>query len=674
MKRVLLFSILILLNSFLFAEARTALLIANGKYKNFGNLATPVNEARELKKSLEKLGFSVTIVENAGREKITDSLYDFQKKLEAGGGIGFFHYGGHAVQVNGKNYLIPVDADIPDERRVASRSIDVDEVMTSMMADTNIVILDACRNNPLPASSGRSATRGLVLSEYKPKNSIIVYSAQPGKVAQDGIFTPILTAKLLEKKEFSSILKDVRKEVSLKTNGEQNPGEYNELVSDVYLAGNVSPIEKNDNANLTNANSSEKNISNTNTSKNTGISYVDLANKAYSEGDYKLAFEYFSKADEITDTWSQGNLGWLYHTGEGGFQNYAKAFEWYMKAAKQGDSFSQNKIGVFYFNGYGVGQNYKEAITWYEKAAAQNDPYALGSLGYMYCEGLGCKKDYKKAKKYFESAAAQGNIEALYNIGYLYQNGFGVKVDMDKAVEYYEKSAAQGYELASHAINNLNIELGKKAYEEGKYSIAFSYFSKAENLYDAQAQYYMGKIYSDWNEPVDWVKAKYWYELSAEQGNSYGLNALGWLYFNGYAVEKDISKAITFYEKAAAQENEMAYNNLGICYRDGVGVKQDYGKAREFFEKAAAQNCENAEYGMGLLYANGFSVTQDFKKAKEWYEKAADKGYANAQCELGFLYENGYGVTKDLSTAKSWYEKAAAQNNEYSKQALERLK
>jgi TPR repeat protein len=75
----------------------------------------------------------------------------------------------------------------------------------------------------------------------------------------------------------------------------------------------------------------------------------------------------------------------------------------------------------------------------------------------MYCEGLGCKKDYKKAKKYFESAAAQGNIEALYNIGYLYQNGFGVKVDMDKAVEYYEKSAAKGYELASHAINNINM-------------------------------------------------------------------------------------------------------------------------------------------------------------------------------------------------------------------------
>ena len=237
MKKIVSLIFVMLLVLSLFAEERNALLIANGKYQSFSSLATPASEARDLKKSLEKLGFKVTIIENGGKEKMSDALYDFQQVLQKAGGIGFFHYGGHAVQVNGKNYLIPVDADIPDERRIATRAIDVEEVMTSMQGDTNIVILDSCRNNPLPAGSGRSATRGLTLVTEKPKNSIIVYSAEPGKVAQDGVFTPILAQKLLEQKSFSDILIDVRKEVQSRTNSEQSPEEWGRLTENIYLAG-----------------------------------------------------------------------------------------------------------------------------------------------------------------------------------------------------------------------------------------------------------------------------------------------------------------------------------------------------------------------------------------------------------------------------------------------------
>ena len=237
MKKLSAIILVLLLTFCIFAESRNALLIANGTYKHVSDLPNPVKEVRDLKKALEKLGFNVTVLENGTREQMMDSLYQFQKKLEKAGGIGFFLYSGHGVQVNGKNFLIPIEADIPDERRVSTRAVDADEVMASMQADTNIVILDACRTNPLPAVSFRSATNGLALTEYKPKNSIIVYSAQPNHVAWDGVFTPILTKKIVEQKEFGSILKEVRKEVLAKTNGEQSPGEYNELITDVYLAG-----------------------------------------------------------------------------------------------------------------------------------------------------------------------------------------------------------------------------------------------------------------------------------------------------------------------------------------------------------------------------------------------------------------------------------------------------
>lgn len=237
-KLFFLFAICAFATGFLFAEAKNALLIANAAYGS-APLSTPIQESRGLKKTLEKLGFAVTIVENGGRERMLDALDDFGHLLKVKGGVGFFHYGGHAVQFNGKNYLIPVDADISDERRVATRAVDLDDVMFSMAADTNIVILDSCRDNPFPSAT-RGTTRGLALSYIKPKNSIIVYSAEAGKKAQDGVFTPILTQKLLQRKSLVSILTEVRREVNKATGGLQLPKNDDGLLDDVYLAGYAS--------------------------------------------------------------------------------------------------------------------------------------------------------------------------------------------------------------------------------------------------------------------------------------------------------------------------------------------------------------------------------------------------------------------------------------------------
>lgn len=231
----------------LFSEERNALLIANDKYP-FGNLANPVKEAKELKKTLEKLDFKVTVVENGDIDKMESSIEKFGTMLKEKGGIGFFHYGGHAIQVGGKNYLIPANTQMTTENQIRRLSLDLDELMEKMQAETNIVILDACRNNPLPSSTRSVATRGLVLSSVKPKNSIIVYSADAGNVAQDGVFTPILTKKLLEKKSLHSILMNVRSEVYEKTKGQQTPKNDDGLMKEIYLAGFATPPAVSENA------------------------------------------------------------------------------------------------------------------------------------------------------------------------------------------------------------------------------------------------------------------------------------------------------------------------------------------------------------------------------------------------------------------------------------------
>ena len=221
------------------SSAKEALLIASGDYAHFGRLPNPVNDARLLAQSLQKVGFQVTLLENQSREGMLDALNVFQDRLKATRGIALFHYGGHGVQVSGRNYLIPVDADIPDERKVSTRAVDMEEVMTTLDASgshVNVVVLDACRDNPLPATSSRSASRGLSVVQTKPKNSLIVYAAEPGSKAEDGLFTPTLAEVITTPgKSLSQIFKDVRRKVFQKSNGSQTPGEYDQLFEDVYL-------------------------------------------------------------------------------------------------------------------------------------------------------------------------------------------------------------------------------------------------------------------------------------------------------------------------------------------------------------------------------------------------------------------------------------------------------
>jgi formylglycine-generating enzyme required for sulfatase activity len=218
---------------------KEALLIANGKYSHFAGLAHPTPDAAKLSAALEQLGFRVRVVRDGNREQMLDAISEFERGLRNTGAIAFFHYGGHGVQVDGKNYLLPADADIPDERRVATRAVALDEVMTAMdaaAARASIIVIDACRDNPLPAGSGRNLARGLSVVGMKPKNSIVIYAAEAGSKALDGLFTPILASSLQQKgRSINQIMMSVRSEVYAKSSGQQTPGEYNQLFEELFL-------------------------------------------------------------------------------------------------------------------------------------------------------------------------------------------------------------------------------------------------------------------------------------------------------------------------------------------------------------------------------------------------------------------------------------------------------
>ena len=233
------------------AQPKEALLIANGKYSHFAGLAHPSSDAAKLGVALEQLGFHVRVVRDGNREQMLDAIAEFERGLRNTGAMAFFHYGGHGVQVDGKNYLIPVDADIPDERRVATRAVALDEVMIAIdaaVAGQSIIVIDACRGNPLPGRSDRNLGCGLSEVGLKPKNSIVICSAKAGCKAWDGLFTPILADAIQQKGcSINQIMKTVGNEVYAKSNGQQALGVYNQLSKELFLgepAGDDSAQEK----------------------------------------------------------------------------------------------------------------------------------------------------------------------------------------------------------------------------------------------------------------------------------------------------------------------------------------------------------------------------------------------------------------------------------------------
>ncbi|PCH79726.1 MAG: hypothetical protein COB90_10680 [Hyphomicrobiales bacterium] len=145
------------------AASRVALVIGNSAYTNISSLRNPVNDALLMARTLEASGFTVTMVLDADQKTMKRAMLGFTRTLRKTSASGLFYYAGHGVQVNGENYLIPLGVDLQDQSEIEIEAINVNAFVRTMentQNPINIVILDACRNNPFPGST-RSSSRGL---------------------------------------------------------------------------------------------------------------------------------------------------------------------------------------------------------------------------------------------------------------------------------------------------------------------------------------------------------------------------------------------------------------------------------------------------------------------------------------------------------------------------------
>jgi len=221
------------------AEPRTALVIGNGSYLKTP-LDNPINDAKDMAAVLMDCGFNVILETNRDKAAMLEAVARFGTQLERGG-VGLFFYSGHGIQVNGINYIIPVGARAADVLDIKSQCLEISHVLAAMAAAKNalnIVILDACRNNPFETVPG--VERGLALMNA-PRGAYIAFSTRPGSLSGDGYTrNGLFTSKLLKHirtpgLSLVDLFMTVRNQVLAASNDTQEPWDNHALRRHFYF-------------------------------------------------------------------------------------------------------------------------------------------------------------------------------------------------------------------------------------------------------------------------------------------------------------------------------------------------------------------------------------------------------------------------------------------------------
>ena len=574
-------------------NGRVALVIGNSAYTHAGPLRNPENDAADMAGALRRLGFEVTTVLNAGREDLTQALRMFTRG-SVGADISLVFYAGHGLEVDRVNYLLPVDARLELDADVRFEAVALEDVLAATMgAALRLVILDACRNNPLARSMQRTvAYRSISQGSFAELDEallgdemLVAYAAAARTTAADGAgrnspYTAALLANIEEPLEIGMVFRRVRSQVLAATNGEQRPQEFPSLLRAHYLSGSATDAPSEQVATVVEPR--------------------------------QLDIVALSLLAEQGDPAAQNELGERYEHGVGGLlRDYGGALRWYRQAADKGYAAAQHNLGHMYSDGLGVSKDLEEARRWTVLAADQGYADAISTIGYYYMHGEGgVGQDVEEAVRWFERAADQGSIFGLGNLATMYEDGLGVQQD------YAE--AARLYDLAMTSDNNGRAEVRALSY----------------------AQVSLGMMYEDGRGVArDLARAARLYEEAAELGDIDAQVMAGDRYEQGRGVPLDSAEAVRWYRLAAEQGDGEAQNKIGEMYQSGLGVpQQDSAEAARWYRLAAEQGDVFAQTKLGLLYASdglyALDGAPDYAEATRWLRRAAEQGYGRAQKQL----------------------------------------
>lgn len=424
------------------AATRVALVIGNGNYSAVSPLKNPGNDARAVAQSLKQLGFTVTLALDAGKSQFEKAIRDFAGALE-GADAAVFFYAGHGLQVDGRNYMVPVDARLSDEADLPFQLVALDIVLQRLAHHriTTIVILDACRDNPLSerlskalGERSKAVGKGLA-SAFASADTLISYSTQPFHVALDGdgdnsIYSGALSRHLHSPGvDVLDMLKRVRREVYEKTNKEQLPWDNQALIRDFYFNGkaegfrpqpdperDAAPAPKRDQAIV---------VPPDRDAVMTGKPPVHQCDIVAGSA---------SDPERVTPGVTMGELN-----GAEGVIACRSAlarfpgtprFEFQLARSLQ-------KTGA-----------HQEAAALYRSLVERGYFAALTNYGWMLNNGLGVAKDQREAVRLYLLAAHQGDNFGMFNTAMAYDSGEGLPYDPRQAARWLYAAIRLGHDYS----------------------------------------------------------------------------------------------------------------------------------------------------------------------------------------------------------------------------------
>lgn len=610
-------------------QPRYALVIGNEAY-SVGALRNPVNDARSMTASLLQSGFEATLLENVSSAEFHAAIDAFLQSVPDGA-VGLFYYAGHAVQRDGRNYLLPVDIQAGPADRIIGMSInaaDVIERFHGSGVEFGIFILDACRDNPFAADEAELG-RGLASMESDAGETLIGFSTQAGEVAFDGTgpnspYTGALVNEIdKEGKDILDVFRSVRRSVRIWTNGQQRPfisasierefvfrEKTGEARAPVELgeitAENVLPVVERiwwdairdsrvpedfrafvahfpESQNVPQARNLAVEL------ETTGQAVRGLTLAQFAVPEERRAPQGLSAVVTACDIVA-GDPDDPRRITDGvpwGLVNVRRAVQDCSAALAEDPTNARllHQMGRI----LDIQGRYEEAEGFYRLAAASDYSASLVNLGFLHVAAKGRERDYETALGYYRRAADLGNLRARTNIGEMFERGWFVDRNLDEAVLWYRLAAQNGWPNALDTLANLY----RRGQDENGRGVA--------------------------RDPAEAARL---YAVAAELGNTNAMDNLGRLYLSEELGEPDIERGIEWLSRAADQGNRFAPFNLGRIYRDGKLVERDNARALQLFARSADLGFAPASIAIGRMHQNGQGVAKDAAEAAFHYSLA----------------------------------------------------
>jgi len=434
-------SLLLLLSAPASAGKRLALVIGNGNYSTVDPLKNPANDAKAVGQSLRDLGFGVTLAIDAGKADFERTIRDFADSL-AGADAAVFYYAGHGLQVDGRNYMVPVDARLSDEADLPFQLVALDIVLQRLAHHriTNIVIMDACRDNPLgdklsKALSQRSDAVGSGLANvYASAGTLISYSTQPHHVALDGDGDNSLYSGALARHmstpdiDVLDMLKRVRRDVYERTNKAQLPWDNHALIDDFFFKDTAGSKDK-----------SGPDRDRVQPPGDRQAIVVPPDRDAVLTGKppvhpCDIIAGSASDPERVTRGVTMGELN-----GPDGVKACRAALARYPNTPR----FEFQLARALQKSGANV-----EAAALYRSLVERGYFAALTNYGWMLNGGLGVAKDQKAAVRLYLLAAQQGDNFGMFNTAMAYDSGEGLPYDPRQAARWIYAAIRLGHDYS----------------------------------------------------------------------------------------------------------------------------------------------------------------------------------------------------------------------------------